>query len=134
MVAFHYERDFDMIFYFKGDQNLVADQNRVKIFFISALQPLHVSLVHVSACSFAVSQASDLALQVGYVAKEDFNCEKYSDMIFHSKTAQNFVADHYVRDFYMIFHFKEAQNLVADHYEIDFEIISSLKRLKTWLR
>ena len=29
---------------------------------------LHVSLVHVSACSFAVSQASDLALLVGYVA------------------------------------------------------------------
>ena len=26
------------------------------------------SLVHVSACSFAVSQASDLALLVGYVA------------------------------------------------------------------
>ena len=26
----------------------------------------HVSLVHVSACSFAVSQASDLALLVGY--------------------------------------------------------------------
>ena len=29
---------------------------------------LHVSLVYVSACSFAVSQASDLALLVGYVA------------------------------------------------------------------
>ena len=29
---------------------------------------LHASLVHVSACSFAVSQASDLALLVGYVA------------------------------------------------------------------
>ena len=29
---------------------------------------LHVSLVHVSACSFAVSQASYLALLVGYVA------------------------------------------------------------------
>ena len=26
-----------------------------------------------SACSFAVSQASDLALLVGYVAYEDFN-------------------------------------------------------------
>ena len=26
----------------------------------------------VNACSFAVSQASDLALLVGYVAKEDF--------------------------------------------------------------
>ena len=33
---------------------------------------VHVSLVHVSACSFAVSQASDLALLVGYVALEDF--------------------------------------------------------------
>ena len=32
----------------------------------------YVSLVHVSACSFAVSQASDLVLLVGYVAKEDF--------------------------------------------------------------
>ena len=30
---------------------------------------LHVSLVHISACSFAVSQASDLALLVGYVGK-----------------------------------------------------------------
>ena len=29
---------------------------------------LHVSLVHVSACSFAVSQAGDLELLVGYVA------------------------------------------------------------------
>ena len=29
---------------------------------------LHASLVHVSACSSAVSQASDLALLVGYVA------------------------------------------------------------------
>ena len=29
---------------------------------------LHVSLVHVSACSFAVSQASDLPLLFGYVA------------------------------------------------------------------
>ena len=29
--------------------------------------------MHVSACSFAVSQASDLALLVGYVAYEDFN-------------------------------------------------------------
>ena len=34
---------------------------------------LHVSLVHVSSCSFAVSQASDLTLLVGYVAQEDFN-------------------------------------------------------------
>ena len=33
----------------------------------------YVSLVHVSACSFAVLQASDLALLVGYVAEEDFN-------------------------------------------------------------
>ena len=29
--------------------------------------------MHVSACSFAASQASDLALLVGYVAYEDFN-------------------------------------------------------------
>ena len=29
---------------------------------------LHVSLVHVSACLFAVSQTSDFALLVGYVA------------------------------------------------------------------
>ena len=28
-----------------------------------------------SACSFAVSQASDLALLVGYVAQVDFNCQ-----------------------------------------------------------
>ena len=28
----------------------------------------HVSLVHVNTCSFAVSQASDLALLVGFVA------------------------------------------------------------------
>ena len=32
-----------------------------------------ISIVHVSACSFAVSQASDLALLVGYEAEEDFN-------------------------------------------------------------
>ena len=59
-------------------------------------------------------------------------------MIFHFKTAQNLVAEHYERDFdlifrlkaeqklvveqceldfYMIFHFKEAQYLVAEHYE-----------------
>ena len=33
---------------------------------------ISVSLVHVSASSFTVSQASDLALLVGYVGLEDF--------------------------------------------------------------
>ena len=41
-------------------------------------------------------------------------------MIFHFKAAQNFVGEHYVRDFDMIFHYKEAQNLVAEHYLREF--------------
>ena len=36
-----------------------------------------LSIVNAGACSFAVSQASDLALLVGYVAEEDFNFIPY---------------------------------------------------------
>ena len=43
--------------------------------------------------------------------------------IFHFKPAQNFVAEHYERDFDMIFHFKPAQKLVAEHYERDFVMV-----------
>ena len=46
--------------------------------------------------------------------------KRYFDKIFHYKEAQNLVAEHYVRDFYMIFQFKEAQIFAAEHYEIDF--------------
>ena len=45
-------------------------------------QQLHVSIVHVNACSFALSQASDLALLVGYVAKEDFNFKLIAGVTF----------------------------------------------------
>ena len=36
--------------------------------------------------------------------------ERYFDMIFHFKAAQNLVVEHYERYFNMIFHFNVAQN------------------------
>ena len=41
-------------------------------------------------------------------------------MIFHFKTAQNLIAEHYERDFDSIFQFKTAQKRGSDHYETDF--------------
>ena len=76
-------------------------------------------------------------------------------MIFHFKSAQNLVGEHYERDFdlifrlnadqnlvvehcewdfYMIFHFKEAEHLVAEHYEKFWHYFSTLWWLKTWLQ
>ena len=49
----------------------------IRMYRSSPLVPLNSCLTAAaclsSACSFVVSQASDLALLVGYVAEEDFN-------------------------------------------------------------
>ena len=48
--------------------------------------------------------------------------------------AQNLIAEHYEKDFYMIFNLKPAQNLVAEHYGRDFDMIFCFVAAKTWLR
>ena len=55
-------------------------------------------------------------------------------MIFHFKTTQNLVAEHFVRDFEIIFYYKADQNLVAEHYERDFDTIFHFKQFNTWLQ
>ena len=80
MVAEHYVRDIDMVFYYKAAQNLIAEHNERDIIWFSTIERFK-NLV-------AEHYVRDI------------------DMIFHYKAAQNLAAEHYVRDIDMIFHIR----------------------------